>query len=54
MFIALFTIVETRVTKELNEEGYRTKEYKGTGGEEFKKGTVKGIVTNPTYIGFVS
>lgn len=44
----------TRVTKELNEEGYRTKEYKGTGGEEFKIGTVKGILTNPTYIGCVS
>ncbi|APR98549.1 recombinase family protein [Wolbachia endosymbiont of Folsomia candida] len=43
-----------KVTKELNEQGYQTKELKNKGGEEFKKATVKGILTNPTYIGFVS
>ncbi|WP_333023665.1 recombinase family protein [Wolbachia endosymbiont of Pentidionis agamae] len=44
----------TNVTKRLNKEGYRTKGYKGKEGEEFKKATVRGILTNPTYIGFAS
>jgi site-specific DNA recombinase len=44
----------TAVTRKLNKEGCRTKEYKSGGEKEFKKATVKGILTNPTYIGFVS
>ncbi|MDN5248223.1 MAG: recombinase family protein [Wolbachia endosymbiont of Tyrophagus putrescentiae] len=43
----------TNVAKELNEKGYRTKESKGEKGKEFKKATVRGILTNATYIGFV-
>ncbi|WP_254229421.1 recombinase family protein [Wolbachia pipientis] len=45
-FVELKSI--TAITKKLNKEGYRTKE-----GKEFKKGTVRGMLTNATYIGFV-
>ncbi|WP_410542505.1 recombinase family protein [Wolbachia endosymbiont of Tetranychus urticae] len=45
-FVELKSI--TAITKKFNKEGYRTKE-----GKEFKKGTIRGIFTNATYIGFV-
>lgn len=45
-FIELKSIIA--VTKKLNTKGYRTKE-----GEEFKRATVKRILTNATYIGKV-
>ncbi|APR97875.1 recombinase family protein [Wolbachia endosymbiont of Folsomia candida] len=46
------------VAKELNSQGYRVKERKVKsgktyGGGEFKKATVRGIITNSTYIGKV-
>lgn len=51
-FVNLKSII--KVTKELNKKGYRTKGYKDKQGEEFKKATVKRILTNATYIGLVS
>jgi site-specific DNA recombinase len=48
----------TALVKEINSQGYRTKRFQAKsgnfhGGEEFKKATVRRIITNPTYIGKV-